>query len=208
MFKVSAALPRLGLDACTMVADGRSLSSLPGDDEQLQLLEGSILAAVRLVVILGREVSLSLRRCAHLLRGCWQPERRGDREFRCRFLSDLCQHRLRPRGWKHRAQATSHQSQPSSPRGAQCKADEHVFVQGPELAEETVHEEGPSAIQGLHVSATHPGKENDFCSLLRSASSSAPTRGQRRKQSSKRLDRRATRPSKVFLPSKLNAVSS
>mmetsp|Transcript_43356 Transcript_43356/g.101173 ORF Transcript_43356/g.101173 Transcript_43356/m.101173 type:complete len:610 (-) Transcript_43356:35-1864(-) len=37
----------LGLDACTMVADGRSLSSLPGDDEQLQLLEGSILAAVR-----------------------------------------------------------------------------------------------------------------------------------------------------------------
>lgn len=37
----------LGLDACTIVADGRSLSSLPGDDEQLQLLEGSILAAVR-----------------------------------------------------------------------------------------------------------------------------------------------------------------
>ena len=57
MFKVSAALPRLGLDACTMVADGRSLSSLPGDDEQLQLLEGSILAAVRLVVILeGKSV--------------------------------------------------------------------------------------------------------------------------------------------------------
>ena len=180
LFEVSAALPRLGLDACTIVADGRSLSSLPGDDEQLQLLEGSILAAVRLVVIISNHLVDSmlctLRRCGQLREGRTESFGAGVTCFSVRR-----QHRVRPRTAE----------QPTSPR---CAEQPSMFSARPELAEEKVHEEGPSAILALHGFATHLEKKHR-CSSLRSASS-ASTRGERRKQSPKRLDRRATRPSK------------
>ena len=45
------ACPRMELDACTTLTAGTSVGDLPGDEEQLQLLEGSILATVRLLAL-------------------------------------------------------------------------------------------------------------------------------------------------------------
>ena len=35
------------MDACTVLAEGKSVETLPGDDEQIQLLDGSVQAPAR-----------------------------------------------------------------------------------------------------------------------------------------------------------------
>ena len=85
-------------------------------------------------------------------------ERRGDREFRCRFCPTYANTDLGP-GAGSTAPKPHHINHSRAAHEARSAKQMGMFCARPELAEETVHEEGPSAIQGLHVSATHPEKE-------------------------------------------------